>query len=314
MAENAPEGAPVVDVKTGLVQKTWLRYLSNLASRIVVLETADADTTETTPSVSATVTPSELSVSNDTNITATLDGMPAFALLQRVVIRFAWAGILSLVRGGTASDLSATGGANQVLQQSTVGGAVTVGTLDAASVATGQLALARGGTNADLSASGGASKFLRQNSAGAAVDVVRPAVADLSDGSHVIVDTGSYADPAWVTSLAASKLTGQVAIANGGTGAATAAGARTALLIKAERVTTGSIGAGLSALVTLTWAAAFADANYTVQASVVDATAAVASLRVVHIETISATAVAVRVENTSAGALTGVLHVTAIHD
>lgn len=38
---------------------------------------------------------------------------------------------------------------------------------------------------------------------------------------------GSYADPSWITSLAASKLTGAVALANGGSGATTAAGART---------------------------------------------------------------------------------------
>jgi hypothetical protein len=40
---------------------------------------------------------------------------------------------------------------------------------------------------------------------------------------------GSYANPTWITSLAASKLTGSVAVANGGTGAADASGARTNL-------------------------------------------------------------------------------------
>lgn len=80
------------------------------------------------------------------------------------------------------------------------------------------------------------------------------------------------------------------------------------------RITTGSIGAGASALVTYTWTTPFKDTNYTVTASVLNATAAAASLRVVHIETISATAVAVRVENTSAGALTGTLHLVALHD
>jgi hypothetical protein len=39
-----------------------------------------------------------------------------------------------------------------------------------------------------------------------------------------IMSTGSYANPSWITSLAASKLTGQVAVANGGTGAATLTG------------------------------------------------------------------------------------------
>lgn len=84
--------------------------------------------------------------------------------------------------------------------------------------------------------------------------------------------------------------------------------------LKHARLTTGSILAGTDALVTHTWATTFADANYTVSASVVDATTAAASLRVVHIETISATQVAVRVENTSAGNLTGTLHLIAIHD
>jgi hypothetical protein len=84
--------------------------------------------------------------------------------------------------------------------------------------------------------------------------------------------------------------------------------------LKHVRISTGSIGAGVSALVTHTWATAFANANYTVSASVQDSTAATASLKVVHIETISATQTIVRVENTSAGSLTGTLHLIAMHD
>ena len=44
-----------------------------------------------------------------------------------------------------------------------------------------------------------------------------------------VYTSGSYADPSWITALASSKLTGQVAIANGGTAASTASGARTNL-------------------------------------------------------------------------------------
>jgi hypothetical protein len=84
--------------------------------------------------------------------------------------------------------------------------------------------------------------------------------------------------------------------------------------LQAGRVTTGAIGPGASALVTLTWGVAFADANYTVNASVVDATAAVTSLQVVHIETVLAASVAVRVQNTAAGALTGTLNAIGMHD
>ena len=45
-----------------------------------------------------------------------------------------------------------------------------------------------------------------------------------------VVTTGTYSDPNWITALSSSKLTGQVAIANGGTNATTAANARVNLL------------------------------------------------------------------------------------
>lgn len=84
--------------------------------------------------------------------------------------------------------------------------------------------------------------------------------------------------------------------------------------IKHSRITTGSITAGATALVTVTWGTAFADADYTVQASVVDSTSSSLSLSVVHVESISASAVTVRVLNNAVGSLTGELHVIAIHD
>lgn len=46
-------------------------------------------------------------------------------------------GQLALDRGGTAADLSATGGTSRVLKQSTVGGAVTVGQLAASDLSNG---------------------------------------------------------------------------------------------------------------------------------------------------------------------------------
>jgi len=63
-------------------------------------------------------------------------------------------GIFGLARGGTGADLSATGGANQVVKQSTAGGAFSVGalvagdipSLDAAKITTGTIATARLGS------------------------------------------------------------------------------------------------------------------------------------------------------------------------
>jgi hypothetical protein len=83
---------------------------------------------------------------------------------------------------------------------------------------------------------------------------------------------------------------------------------------KHGRVTTGSIGAGSSALVTLTWGSGFANTNYTVTADVEDSTTSTSSLKVVHIESKTTGSVVVRVENTSGGSLTGTLNVIAIHD
>ena len=63
-------------------------------------------------------------------------------------------GILPLGNGGSGADLSATGGANQVVRQNSVGGVFTVSALaaadipnlDASKITTGTLAAARGGT------------------------------------------------------------------------------------------------------------------------------------------------------------------------
>lgn len=84
--------------------------------------------------------------------------------------------------------------------------------------------------------------------------------------------------------------------------------------LKHKRVTTGIVAAGAEALITVTWGTAFADANYTVVASVVDATTAVLSMSVVHIDSQIAASCAVRVINTSAGNITGTIQVIAIHD
>ncbi len=83
---------------------------------------------------------------------------------------------------------------------------------------------------------------------------------------------------------------------------------------KSQRVSTGSIGAGASAVITVTWPTPFADTSYTPVVSVLDSTTAALSLSVVHIETKIAASISVRVQNTSAGSLTGTLQALALHD
>lgn len=84
--------------------------------------------------------------------------------------------------------------------------------------------------------------------------------------------------------------------------------------LKHARITTGSVAAGSTTLVTCTWSTAFADANYTVTTSVIDSTTSSLSLSIVHVESVTASAVTVRVLNNAIGALTGTLQVIAIHD
>jgi hypothetical protein len=50
-----------------------------------------------------------------------------------------------------------------------------------------------------------------------------------SVSGNAVLTTSTYADPAWITSLGGSKITGSVAVANGGTGAGDAPTARTNL-------------------------------------------------------------------------------------
>ena len=85
-------------------------------------------------------------------------------------------------------------------------------------------------------------------------------------------------------------------------------------VLKSQRVTTGSIGSGASAAITVTWPSPFSDTSYTAVASVLDSTGSSASLSVVHIETVSSSSISVRVSNTAGGSLTGTIQAIALHD
>jgi hypothetical protein len=61
----------------------------------------------TTPPVGSTVTPAALTKTDDTNVTLTLGGTPATALLQASSITVGWSGTLALGRGGTGAATAA---------------------------------------------------------------------------------------------------------------------------------------------------------------------------------------------------------------
>lgn len=82
--------------------------------------------------------------------------------------------------------------------------------------------------------------------------------------------------------------------------------------IKHVRVLTGGILLSSAITVTHTWATPFADANYTVCATVLEPSN---ELQVVGIESISSTEVKIRVQNISTTSnYNGTLHIIAIHD
>jgi hypothetical protein len=80
------------------------------------------------PSSWALIATGLLSVVNDVNVTGSL---------VNGVLTLGWTGQLGLSRGGTNSDLSATGGTSQVLRQSSIGASVTVSQLAASDLTNG---------------------------------------------------------------------------------------------------------------------------------------------------------------------------------
>ena len=73
------------------------------------------------------ITPAALTKTDDTNVTISLGGTPATALLQGVSLTMGWTGVLAISRGGTG--LGSLGTANQVLRVNAGGTALEYATL-----------------------------------------------------------------------------------------------------------------------------------------------------------------------------------------
>jgi hypothetical protein len=160
--------------------------------------------------------------------------------------------IASTAGGGSVTSVNVSGGTTGLTATGgpiTGSGTITLG---------GTLALANGGTGATTDS--GARTALgvpALNGTGATGTWGISVSGNAATVTNGVVTTGSYADPAWITSLAGSKIsgnitgnaanvTGTVAIANGGTGATTAALARTALDVPTRTGTDASGTWGIS--------------------------------------------------------------------
>ncbi len=123
----------------------------------------------------AVVTPAALTRVDDTNVTLTLGGTPATAVLQATSITAGWTGQLSLTRGGTAASLTASNGGIVYSNATTL--AILAGTATAGRVLqSGASAAPTWSTPTYPSASGSVGTILR------------------SDGTNNIYSTSTFAD------------------------------------------------------------------------------------------------------------------------
>jgi hypothetical protein len=155
---------------------------------------------------------------DDTNVTLTLGGTPATALLRAASLTLGWTGTLAAARlnanvvQGVTNDTNVTG--SIAAQNLTLGW-------------TGTLGLSRGGTAANLSATGGSGQVLKQSSAGATITVGTVAASEIASGAALtrVDDTNvtlTLGGTPATALLAATSITagwsGQLATTRGGTG------------------------------------------------------------------------------------------------
>ncbi len=93
---------------TAYQHATILNFANTLANRIVTFQ--DASGTLAFLADIPAGSPSALTRSDDTNVTLTLGGTPATALLQAVSLTMGWTGVLSMARGGSNKALTADNG------------------------------------------------------------------------------------------------------------------------------------------------------------------------------------------------------------
>jgi len=168
---------------------------------------------------------------------STLTGAELVPVVQSdVTKKTTVADILASPGAGTVTSVNVSGGTTGLTTSGgpiTTSGTITLGgTLDVDNGGTGATTAANARTNLDVPSRAGSGA-----SGTWSIDVTGNA-GTVTNG---IYSTGSYSNPSWITSLAGSKVTGDISgnagnvtgtvlVANGGTSATTASGARTNLL------------------------------------------------------------------------------------
>lgn len=241
-----PSGVAFIDPITGGVSVQWQNYLLSLSTisggfaplnAEYWVSTANSDLTNETNLGALTTGYLKLTVAAGVGTPSTVSTIPASDI----------SGTLGVLHGGTGADLSGTGGTNQVLQQASVGAAVTVGALSGGSVTgaaftktddtnvtatltgtpttavlramnlalgwTGTLSVARGGSGAGTFTAHGV--LLGESTSAFSVTA--------AGASNTVLHGNTGADPSFSAVSLTADVSGTLPVGSGGTGATTLA-------------------------------------------------------------------------------------------
>jgi hypothetical protein len=123
---------------------------------------------------------------------------------------------LSLVQGGSGADLSATGGAHQLVRQNSSGGVFTVSVLAAADLPNTAVTAGGYGSASAVATFTVDAQGRLTATANATIAIgwsqitsgVPTTLAGYGITDPIVLTSGSYSNPTWVTSLAWSKISG----------------------------------------------------------------------------------------------------------
>jgi hypothetical protein len=185
---------------------SWLA--NGTTGQVLTATTGSPPSWETSPGV----TPAALTETNDTNITLTLGGTPLTALLQAVSITAGWTGQLSLARGGTNANLTASNGG--IFYSTASAAAVLAGTATAGQLLISGASTTPAWTTTTYPATNAINTLLYASAAN-----VMGALATAN--SSILVTNGSGV-PSWSTTLPSGLSATNLSLTTPTLGAATA--------------------------------------------------------------------------------------------